>query len=980
MAVAVSARSHQVSSSLPADSAATASNVSTSQSSNPSRSLHDAVSSFADLVLGASSNRAVQEARPDGHSASQAGISGQTLAREVASPEADLSAQLSVADLLTCLSRIEERSEQVKAEIIQEVEGRHEELRQLMWHACQAGDDVAVLLAEVDALAASVSPAEATESGPSGKGGGGNHDPGSGPASVTGSGIGLGSGAALGFVGEVVRATNEVRALNQAANEKAEIRKAVEEIVHLQRKKAEMQVLLGRGKLLEAATLARALKASFVEGDKADMGRPKEGRDGEGEGGKQGEGEGKGGEEEQGEEPVVATLLRQQVDASCKQLQHTLEQQLWQMLVIDPSSHSIRIVTSAALTPAITSASSASSPVVHLPEVLSALEVLTLPVLPPPSAPSTSAAAPTASAPSASLPVAAAPLWSRIAASIHSAIVLPLLSSPSASLIASPPADASPASPRDAASPPAVALIHVQFETSTTQPATHAAPTAAHSESSAAGAAGAAVQEPVTPFHLYPLLLDLIRFLSRHLACSGDGSSTIRLQRLAAALWPRMADSIIERCLALAVPQETRELARFQEVVEVTRAFEAALRAEGFLAPLPKASAALKDVKARAGGAKRAAAPVGDRLMAYAADVDVHFAEKKRVAALAAVRHLLLKGDFSASRLVVTPVSPDVSNVSLQPAVFGQQLLQLVVGEAGTAAAAEVTSDLDNSVFFWEPCHVSEPVCKILEIVHNTMEEASQSTDRTAMELYRAARDIFTLYRALPSSAPVDVAQLAMIAVNDRLLLSHVCLSLALQYRARLPAGVRHVATFADVAPFLRQLAEEQMQRVLERHHGYLMEALDGAQGFRNTDEEEVYRSALRALKQGFRNTDDEEVYRCAVRERHDTTHRRSTISPASHLSGGQSHTAHLLPPYTRHTNPFPPLTPTHSRHIPLPSPLSPFSQVVHHLAHLSSVWRPVSPPSRYLRAMSRLVSAALSRCCAHVLALPDISVDETEQ
>ncbi|CAI5457635.1 unnamed protein product [Closterium sp. Yama58-4] len=739
--------------------------MSTSQSPNLNHSLHCAASSFADLVLGSSSSRTVAAAGPDGqsasHAASRAGIPGQSAAREAASPEADLSAQLSVADLLTCLSRIEERSEQVKAEIIQEVEGRHEELRQLMWHACQAGDDVAVLLAEVDALAASVSPAE----GLRGREGGGNHDSGSGPASATGSGIGPGSGAALGFVEEVVRATNEVRALNQAANEKAEIRKAVEEIVQLQRKQAEMQILLGSGRLLEAATLARALKASFVEGDKGDVGGPREGKNGEGEGGKVDEGEGKSGEEERGEEPVVVTLLRQQVDASCKQLQHSLEQQLWQMLVIDPSSHSIRIVTSAALTPAITSAAStaASAPVVQLPEVLSALEMLT----------------------------------------------------------------------------------------------------------------------------------------------GGEGS-TIRLQRLAAALWPRMADSIIERCLALAVPQETRELARFQEVVEVTRAFEAALRAEGFLAPLPKASAVLKDLKARAGGAKRAAAPVGDRLMAYAADVDVHFAEKKRVAALAAVRHLLLKGDFSVSRLVVTPVSPDVSNAALQPAVFGQQLLQLVVGGAGAAAAAAaaaVTSDLDNSVFFWEPCHVSEPVCKILEIVHNTMEEASQSTDRTAMELYRAARDIFTLYRALPSSAPVDVAQLAMVAVNDRLLLSHVCLSLALQYRARLPAGVRHVATFADVAPFLRQLAEEQMQRVLERHHGYLMEALDGAQGFRNTDEEEVYRCALRALK-----------------------------------------------------------------------------QVVHHLAHLSSVWRPVSPPSRYLRAMSRLVSAVLSRCCAHVLALPDISVDETEQ
>ncbi|GJP42629.1 hypothetical protein CLOM_g2173 [Closterium sp. NIES-68] len=910
MAVAVSTRSHQSSGNLPnppANSTATVSNVSTSRSSNPSRSLHDAASSFADLVLGAATSRTVAISGPHGqsasHAASHAGIPGQPVAPEAASAGADLSAQLSVADLLTCLSRIEERSEQVKAEIIQEVEGRHEELRQLMWHACQAGDDVAVLLAEVDALAASVSPAEATGFGPRGGDGGGNYETGSGPASVSGSVTRLGSGAALGFVDEVVKATNEVRALNEAANEKAEIRTAVEEIAQLQRKQAEMQVLLGRGRLLEAATLARSLKDSFVE---EDSGRARECREREGGVDKQGEAGGKGEEEKRGErrgeEPVVVTLLRQQVDASCKQLQHSLEQQLWQMLVIDPSSHSIRIVTSAALTSAITSGPASS--VVELSEVLSALEVLTSPVLlpsPPPSKPpSTSAAAAAAAAQLStsswsSLPVAAGPLWSRIASSVHSAVVLPLLSSPSASLIASRPADFDPAAAHGAASPAAAAaaaaaLIHVQLQPSAPEAASTAAPSPA-----AAAAAGPAAPEPVTPFHLYPLLLELIRFLTRHLTC-GDAT---RLQRLAGALWPRMADSIIERCLALAVPQETRELARFQEVVEVTRAFEAALRAEGFLAAPPKA---VKDVKSRPGLSKKPPVPVGDRLMAYAADVDMHFAEKKRVAALAAVRHLLLKGDFSQSRLVVTPVSPDVSNPSLQPAVFGKQLLQHVVGQSGAAATEDLT-DLDNSVFFWEPCHVSEPVCKILEIVHNTMEEASQSTDRTAMELYRAARDIFTLYRALPSSAPVEVAQLAMIAVNDRLLLSHVCLSLALQYRARLPAGVRHVATFADVAPFLRQLAEEQLQLVLERHHGYLMEALDGAEGFRNTDDEEIYRCALRSLK-----------------------------------------------------------------------------QVVHHLSHLSSVWRPVSPPSRYLRAMSRLVSAVLSRCCAHVLALPDISVDETEQ
>ncbi|CAI5513699.1 unnamed protein product, partial [Closterium sp. Naga37s-1] len=239
---------------------------------------------------------------------------------------------------------------------------------------------------------------------------------------------------------------------------------------------------------------------------------------------------------------------------------------------------------------------------------------------------------------------------------------------------------------------------------------------------------------------------------------------------------------------------------------------------------------------------------------------------------------------------------------------------------------------------------------------------------------------------------PVDVAQLAMIAVRSPASQPRVASPSRLDAavpRAAPATGVRHVATFADVAPFLRQLAEEQMQRVLERHHGYLMEALDGAQGFRNT--------ALDGA-QGFRNTDDEEVYRCAVRERHDTTHRNTyeeevvSLCTAGSEAGGPPSRPPLICPAASLTPPIfyllthvtlipshhsPPPTPGTS---PSPRPSLPFSQVVHHLAHLSSVWRPVSPPSRYLRAMSRLVSAALSRCCAHVLALPDISVDETEQ
>ena len=89
------------------------------------------------------------------------------------------------------------------------------------------------------------------------------------------------------------------------------------------------------------------------------------------------------------------------------------------------------------------------------------------------------------------------------------------------------------------------------------------------------------------------------------------------------------------------VPRDTHELAAFQKVVDATRVFEASLQAEGFLEV-----SYIQEVGSEARKVR------GDRLLAYAADVDIHFAARKRAAALAAARAVLLDATDTSASLV----------------------------------------------------------------------------------------------------------------------------------------------------------------------------------------------------------------------------------------------------------------------------------------------------------------------------------------
>jgi hypothetical protein len=80
---------------------------------------------------------------------------------------------------------------------------------------------------------------------------------------------------------------------------------------------------------------------------------------------------------------------------------------------------------------------------------------------------------------------------------------------------------------------------------------------------------------------------------------------------------------------------------------------------------------------------------------------------------------------------------------------------------------------------------VSAAVQQLVQLAHEALQEATQSSERTARELYRAARDVLLLYRAI---VPVQrqhqlesVPQLAMVFHNDCLFIAHHMRMLGLQ-------------------------------------------------------------------------------------------------------------------------------------------------------------------------------------------------------
>ncbi|XP_044466367.1 centromere/kinetochore protein zw10 homolog isoform X2 [Mangifera indica] len=161
---------------------------------------------------------------------------------------------------------------------------------------------------------------------------------------------------------------------------------------------------------------------------------------------------------------------------------------------------------------------------------------------------------------------------------------------------------------------------------------------------------------------------------------------------------------------------------------------------------------------------------------------------------------------------------------------------------------------LVDLLFLSERCVVSRAASQLVELVHQTLKDVCLSSPRVALEFYRAARDAMLLYEAV---IPVKlerqldgINQVAALVHNDCLYLSQEILGLAFEYQSDFPSSIKEHAVFVDMAPRFHLMAEEILQRQIQRVNFNLREAIDGADGFQNTHQMQQFESAKFSLDQ----------------------------------------------------------------------------------------------------------------------------------
>ncbi|KAE8075609.1 hypothetical protein FH972_014305 [Carpinus fangiana] len=305
---------------------------------------------------------------------------------------------------------------------------------------------------------------------------------------------------------------------------------------------------------------------------------------------------------------------------------------------------------------------------------------------------------------------------------------------------------------------------------------------------------------------IYSAIIQLIKFIGKRI-CFENGSWIQSFGRLT---WHRISELIICNFLSKVVPKDASKLADFQKIIECTSQFETALKEMMFISASDN-----KD----------------ERLSNFAENVEVHFASRKKKEILGKARKLLLQCDFDVPQ-EYTRKGPMLKD----------------------RAAINSYEQVVDLLFLSERCVVSKAAIQLMELVHQTLKDVCLSSTRVALEFYRAARDAILLYEVI---IPVKlekqldgINQVAVLMHNDCLYLSQEILGLAFEYRSDFPSSIKEHAIFVDMAPRFHLMAEEILQKQIQLILYNLKEAVDGADGFQNTQLKQQFELAKFSIDQ----------------------------------------------------------------------------------------------------------------------------------
>eukprot|EP00511_Aplanochytrium_stocchinoi_P006128 CAMPEP_0204832838 /NCGR_PEP_ID=MMETSP1346-20131115/14905_1 /ASSEMBLY_ACC=CAM_ASM_000771 /TAXON_ID=215587 /ORGANISM="Aplanochytrium stocchinoi, Strain GSBS06" /LENGTH=433 /DNA_ID=CAMNT_0051964921 /DNA_START=74 /DNA_END=1375 /DNA_ORIENTATION=- len=236
------------------------------------------------------------------------------------------------------------------------------------------------------------------------------------------------------------------------------------------------------------------------------------------------------------------------------------------------------------------------------------------------------------------------------------------------------------------------------------------------------------------------------------------------------------------------LPESYEDLVHYEKIVSLAKSFEVELETMGLVNNV-----------------------YGKVLTPYVKDIEDHIAQKQRTNLLAKAREILI-GDYLSSIVVEDEtekcsldniLSQNDENVSLNP-------------PSRRTTKRNGKNEINANVcdFFVLPTmRVSVCATKIVELVHDTMAEATKCTSAArAGVLYGTCRDILELFRILTpvvNRVDLEIPKVAMQLHNDCLYISQHCLTMAHIYRRNFPRSLSDRIVTVDQVPLLRDLGDK---------------------------------------------------------------------------------------------------------------------------------------------------------------------------
>ncbi|KAL2079188.1 hypothetical protein ACEWY4_024932 [Coilia grayii] len=341
------------------------------------------------------------------------------------------------------------------------------------------------------------------------------------------------------------------------------------------------------------------------------------------------------------------------------------------------------------------------------------------------------------------------------------------------------------------------------------------------------------------PPELYQQILIVFKALHEHPFNATVGEQAV-CAMLGSLIWEELSENIIQDCLVHSIPARSNQLDQYAEVISETRSFESCLREMAYL---------------------RAEAT---DLLKYAQNYNRHFISRKCQDVIVEARRLMTSEihdtvKISPSYKLSLPPLPRPSGekkrsrgaVKVESPGSGPGLPLALALEA--PGGQQQQQQLEGRTMALPACRVSRTAQQILELAVNTLAEASDRSNTSAIQILYAVRNIFHLFcNVVPTyheESLLKLPQLAAIHHNDCMFLAHHLFTLGHHFGPVFTTDYT-VCSFVDLVPSLRRQGTRCFVSQMNVLRGEILESLSTARDFSNLEDKVNAETANKAVRQ----------------------------------------------------------------------------------------------------------------------------------